>query len=60
MHNQVILAAIGSFAAATIAVLLVSETTAPDSVFHHGAEYNFSVAAKGSNEKAENLSLIHI
>ena len=59
MHNQVILAAIGSFAAATIAVLLVSETTAPDSGFHHGAEYNFSVAAKGSNEKAEAISVAH-
>ncbi|HBV64718.1 MAG TPA: hypothetical protein DEF45_17035 [Rhodopirellula sp.] len=51
MHNQVILAAIGSFAAATIAVLLVSETTAPDSAFHHSGTPKVSVAAKDTKQK---------
>lgn len=44
MHNQVILAAIGSFAAATIAVLLVSELLLPDNAIQNANERSISVA----------------
>jgi hypothetical protein len=54
MHNQVILAAIGSFAAATIAVLLVSETTAPDSAFQNEKARNVSVTVEESKRKIDN------